>query len=60
MNVCKSYIPLCAVLIGIVGIGMYMSRSHSVGEQSERNPEMKRATTAKQAEDPFEMQDFQI
>ena len=32
----KNYIPLCAVLIGIVGIGIYMSRSRSMGKQSER------------------------
>ena len=32
-----------------------MSRGHSVDEQSERNPELKRATTAKQDVDPFEM-----
>ena len=51
VNVYKNYIPLCAVLIAIVGSGIYMSRSHSVGEnseQSERKPELKRATTAKQ------------
>ena len=39
-NVYKNYIPPCAVLIGRVGIGTYMSRSHSVGEQSERKPEL--------------------
>ena len=40
VNVYKNYIPPCAVLIGIVGIGIYMSRSHSVGELSERKPEL--------------------
>ena len=44
VNVYKNYISLCAVLIGIVGIRIYISRSHSVGEQSERKPELKRAT----------------
>ena len=44
VNVYKNYISLCAVLIGIVGIRIYISRSHSVGEQSERKPKLKRAT----------------
>ena len=38
VKVYKNYVPLCAVLIGIVGIGIYMRRIHSVGEQSDRNP----------------------
>ena len=41
VNVYKNYIPLCAVLIGIVGNDIYMPRGHSMGEQSERKPEMK-------------------
>ena len=37
-----------------------MRRIHSVGEQSDRKPELKRYTTAKQGVDPFEMQWFYL
>ena len=48
------------MLIGIVGIVVYMSRNHSVGEQTERKPELNRAFTANQDMDPFEMQYFYL
>ena len=54
-NVYKNCIPLCAVLIGIMGIVIYMSHGHSMGEQSEGNSKLKQATTTKQDVDPFEI-----
>ena len=43
VNVYKNYIPLCAVLIGIVGVGIYMSR----GDMSrDEKPEMRQVTQA--------------
>ena len=47
VNVYKNHIPLCAVLIGIVEIRIYMLQSHSVGVQSKRKPELKRAAMEK-------------
>ena len=51
VNVYKNYIPLCAALIGIVGIGMYMSR----GKQQPEIKQVTQASMKKRDTVPFEM-----
>ena len=52
MNVHKNYIPLCAVLIAVVGMGIYMSYNKPVLIQAKQvtQPPPQQSTP-----DPFEM-----
>ena len=51
VNVYKNYIPLCAVLIRVVGIGIYMSYNKPVPIQAKQVTQLPQQSTP----DPFEM-----
>ena len=53
VNVYKNYIPLCAVLIGVVGIGIYMSYNKPVPIQAKQVTQPPQQSTPDI--DPFEM-----